>query len=1026
MPKNLLSSTVYIDPPQFTTNPRKLDIRVEDVRLYGAKQLKPLKKKKRKKRSKNGGVEPKAKDKKRRTPPTIRIKDIIDDPEVLKPYLKIEKHIEKKIRDNLADKEIRRELELVSSKQIDDEDPMNLTMDSIVPTRLIVGFDTEYVPRKDVKAADLKGLPKEEILKRSDEFRNTVLSYQYYAILPGYFGKPIKEWSGILYVNEGERLSRSQFISAVYMKGFQEQQPDERNYVKIKRLPRSVLLVGHFNKVDLPAFSDFKDFKQTLDNIRKSMITVIHDPKFAPVTLANDKTPSRKKVYFLLRDTYLLTSSVDQSLAAIGKLLKIPKIKVSQKDYEDMRGLMQRDRKHYEDYAIRDAEIAAKYAYGIYCNQGKIGLRRDVPPTLSGMGVGLLLKYWTLNYQNPKQIRNLEMPRRILGDKIIEDMTFVKNNKKSPEGYYRPKNVPVDEDLKHWYTDFSVDCYHGGRNEQYFFGPGEVGHWFDYDLRSAYPTAMSLIPRPDWQKVHEVQDPSFWKVCEPDDLAFFSVRFKFPDSVRFPVLPIRTQYGLIYPLEGESCCMASEIVAARNLGAEITQMFCVKIECDKSDRPFKDFISFCIERRNEHPKDSLERLVWKEMTNGTYGKLAQGLRLKRAYNLKEDKTATFNESKITNSFFAAFTTGFVRAALGEIMNRLPNDVAFSNCTTDGILCTAPISRIKKYLDGPVGGLFHSSAVLFHGEKKLETTGFLEVKSEIKQPLGWKTRGQATLQPLTYQEKVFKESNDIVLAKAGISTPRHFRESEESQNEWMIDTFLDRNIFTKFEASYQASTRRIAQFDWDAISFYQEKYLNMEYDWKRCPTEPIMRSIKGRSHLYFDTKPWRTLTDFLNSRGAWMAYFHAKRHNQPTAKNQPPSTESGVLKTIQDFNTFLNYRDGCTASMSSNRYSVYLKRKYVLSTKPHNGLRIELCTAYTQGLMGFPPPEKRPHTYPKFSAFLNEAFGDLADKTTRSDVENGKRRRFVPHSITKNEQSVMIIEKLKVLTGINFNDSELWA
>ena len=115
-------------------------------------------------------------------------------------------------------------------------------------------------------------------MKGSDEFRNEVLSYQYYAILPAYDGTIIKEWSGILYVEPGQRLSRSQFISAVYMRAFEPKRPDEKDYVKVKRLPQSVILVGHFTKVDLPAFSDFKDFKHTLDSVRKSMITVIHDP----------------------------------------------------------------------------------------------------------------------------------------------------------------------------------------------------------------------------------------------------------------------------------------------------------------------------------------------------------------------------------------------------------------------------------------------------------------------------------------------------------------------------------------------------------------------------------------------------------------------------------------------------------------------------------------------------------------------------------------------------------------------------
>ena len=52
-------------------------------------------------------------------------------------------------------------------------------------------------------------------------------------------------------------------------------------------------------------------------------------------------------------------------------------------------------------------------------------------------------------------------------------------------------------------------------------------------------------------------------------------------------------------------------------------------------------------KKNEHPKKSLENLFWKELTNSTYGKTAQGLRERRVFDLKALDTRRLEESKIT-------------------------------------------------------------------------------------------------------------------------------------------------------------------------------------------------------------------------------------------------------------------------------------------------------------------------------------------------------------------------------------------
>ena len=50
--------------------------------------------------------------------------------------------------------------------------------------------------------------------------------------------------------------------------------------------------------------------------------------------------------------------------------------------------------------------------------------------------------------------------------------------------------------------------------------------------------------------------------------------FKFPENTRFPSLPVKTaKYGLYYPLEGESYCIAPEIQVALRLPTVLLNEF---------------------------------------------------------------------------------------------------------------------------------------------------------------------------------------------------------------------------------------------------------------------------------------------------------------------------------------------------------------------------------------------------------------------------------------------------------------------
>ena len=132
---------------------------------------------------------------------------------------------------------------------------------------------------------------------------------------------------------------------------------------------------------------------------------------------------------------------------------------------------------------------------------------------------------------------------------------------------------------------------------------------------------MALIGKPSWNNVFHTKSVNDFR---PTTLGFARVRFKFPASVRYPTMPVRTENGLVFPLEGIAYCSSPEIVVARELGADLQILDGRIFPTDPSLQPFRPFIKDCIKKRKAHPKHSFEAMFWKEISNSTYGKTAQG------------------------------------------------------------------------------------------------------------------------------------------------------------------------------------------------------------------------------------------------------------------------------------------------------------------------------------------------------------------------------------------------------------------
>lgn len=800
----------------------------------------------------------------------------------------------------------------------------------------IIGFDTEYVVPADAVSRD-------EI--KEGKAKYIVLSYQFHCLL-----KTGEAWSGIFIPPAGERMSMAELVIAAL-----GSRPDRSNQ---SPLPHSIYLVGHYTKADVPAFSDFKDLSKVAAAVRGSFVSTDSAFKYTVGALGDEPV----ELNVILRDTFLLAPTGSQSLAALGDILGLPKIPLSDDPAVDreMKGKMDEIRKAnwslFRKYAIQDAVICARYAQRILdlC-EAHLGIRK-LPITLTSIGVDLLLKTWS-DYSKD--------PNALLGREVVKEKRWNKR-----QGHYQTENREVDQVNYALYETLATECYHGGRNEQYWFGPAFSDQWTDYDLSSAYATGMALIGMPDWSKFDFTTDVTRYTLSS---LGYALVDFAFPTNVRFPCLPIRTDNGLVFPLKGQSFCAAPEIAVARALGAEIIIKQGIVIASDNSSPVFADYIRHCITERRKYPKKSLDGLFWKELSNSTYGKTAQGLREKRVYDSREMDTVPLPPSKITNPYFAAYITSFVRAVIGEILNALPERVCVFSCTTDGFLTNAMPEEIAKAVMGPTASAYAKARVALTGEPTV-----LEIKHQVRNPLGWRTRGQATLIP----GEVDPPAN-IVLAKGGLRLADKF-ETTEQRNAEIVRMFFDRKPEDRLVFESLTGIRDIIEFDADLVKKEISRRVNMEFDWKRKPD--LLFDHNTYRHCAFSTRPWETVDQFAMVRALFEKYLDSKPH---------------CIKTIGDFDSFSVYVDASLQLPDADRR--YLSRR----SGDLKRLRMALCAAWHSDMLGV-----RSNEAINSAQQYADALSACGVPCGRAHVENGRKQVFAAESVPPTESVLAAIIRLQ--------------
>jgi hypothetical protein len=634
--------------------------------------------------------------------------------------------------------------------------------------------------------------------------------------------------------------------------------------------PANILLVGHFNTADVPGFADKQSVFGKLDHVRRTLVSI---QGIVSVSYRDRNHHSHEldvKVY----DTKLLVPAKSQSLATVGRIVGNEKLEVSQEYKERMDLYLQDHPREFRDYALNDAVITAQYLLILLERNADENPGVALPMTLSSIAIQELLRCW-----HDSGINGNAVVGKVLKERRVPN----KNGGYSK--YQESVYLGIVEDL--W--GFAVKGYHGGRNESYIDGVTVYSSerlMLDKDFAGAYSTALATIGMPQWE--------ASYNKCDLEGITYTTlgvahVKFKFPSGTRFPCLPVRTDFGLNFPLEGVTYAGWPEILLAQQEGAEIHILSGFVVPQDFSVRPFAEFSRKVqrlrdkykkVMRLHENDKEKKERAYlweqfWKELGDSLYGKICQGLRERTVFSTRGKEYVRLPNSRITNPILASYITSFIRACLGEALCAIPDDVIVSNATTDGILSDLPESEIENIVCGPCCQIFADARELLGEGRQV-----LVIKRRSKQIVGWRVRGQLATDYLDWED-------DPIIAKAGIK-PLSLDKREQCCE--IIDLLINRTYDTKLPMHRLSSIMEIQMKDSDLVGVETEKRVVMDWDWKRKPKPGYHdRELRGVPLIYFETEPWGTVDEFIARREAWHAW--SSRHRR-------------VLKTSVDLDDFL--------------------------------------------------------------------------------------------------------------------------
>lgn len=622
-----------------------------------------------------------------------------------------------------------------------------------------------------------------------------------------------------------------------------------------------VVLACHFAKADL---STFKVDRYTTDHMTRVTAAAGGLVTLLPFRL---QSPSRdhkwwKALSVTVRDTMAHAPAGKQSLKALGDACGVPKLEVPGDWISRMHEYREQHLADFLDYGVNDAVIVVEYLARMWGD----GI---LPPvTLSG-GAALSIAKSGASYFGLEKAREFRLAFAGLED--VDD-GVVPDDDEGLSFYKARSRKPIDgaaETVMHAYAL----AYHGGLNA--CPAPGFYPRpTIDIDAQNAYPTAMASVLDVDWEAgviddvIHE-RELALDDVPEPTAPVVAYVSFEFPKSVAYPCIPVYTDNTLVYPRTSEGIAgtwvSGPELWLALKLGAKVTAQIGYKLRVmrmgDEPSRVLRHAVKQLIDDRNTAKKafgkGSIEELTLKTAVNSAYGKTAQDVVARRAWNASAQEMGDVGGSAITSPYHAATTTSLVRAELLAVMNQISGlgGTVFS-VTTDGFITDLDIETVAS-LD-----MYGLKPVLQDSRRALAgDSSIWEVKHHQSDLLNFTTRGNVSLEPNGVCAHNSLKFDGLV------SDSREDREAlltaVVSRTGRVANAYMD---FPSFRDLSSTTDRK--QF----VSKVIERRLSMDFDLKR---EPVFETIKdaevvlpdGTTHAFagFVTRAFETVGDCLKAR-----------------------------------------------------------------------------------------------------------------------------------------------------------------
>lgn len=652
----------------------------------------------------------------------------------------------------------------------------------------------------------------------------------------------------------------------------------------------SVTLLCHAGKADISSLDQSgkmcKKILAKCTEVNGGLVT-LKPTHFHPASLKPEYNNSghthRYPVSLSVADTLCHTPAKMQSLKALGNIIRWHKVELEDDMISKMDELLLNDPCSYFEYASNDSIVTLLYGSTLY------GYNKLYPVTITS-ATAKVMRSIMASQLGCDSISDFE--RKYRGLQTVSHGLMPATNR---PGYIESTSKEPISDKANSLQYYASQAYHGGYNSC-----SDVGYFsqktYDYDLRNAYPTAMCLVPDVNWEKpfLREINNRELTLQdfllptggYAPLLMMVAYVTFEFPDSVKYPCIPVSVNGVPVYcrtsdGLDGVYAC-GPELYLALQLGAKIwvERGFIIRnLSEQKSGNiscclgaAVKQFVVDREQAKIDHGKKSPEEMILKTMVNSGYGKNAQNVVQKDTWSARNDAMEDLGCSAITNPVSACMTTSIVRAELLAAQNQC-TDLGYTVCsvTTDGFISDIPEDTLKS-LDLYGIREYMEKARLFLTDNK--DPEIWEIKHSQNDLVNYTTRGNVSL------------SEHGVCAHNG--TKSGYKPDSPEDRLWLMESVLSRSKAVDYTTSEWTHFKELVKGTPFSVSNIT-RHVRMDFDMKRKPVrssfEAQFPEINGEIYeiACFTTKSFENVSEFL---------LYREKKNSTT-----------VLRTMEDWDKF---------------------------------------------------------------------------------------------------------------------------